>query len=253
VVITTFFRRLWYFVQQRRADAEVQAELDFHRELKARQLEANGLSPVAASMAAQRALGNTLLALEDARAVWVWPWLESVWQDGAYAARVMRRQVGSSLLAVAILAVTIGLNTTLATVLNGLLLKPWPGVGHGRNVVALYLNESRSDLSDRLLGLYGIVATSIGDRVRDLGLRIALGSSPPRTFIAAAWPGLVVSVAGIGVGIALARASAVLVRSLIWGVQPADPVTFAGAAFVGLAVAVLAVVIPTMRPVPESG
>jgi ABC-type lipoprotein release transport system permease subunit len=83
--------------------------------------------------------------------------------------------------------------------------------------------------------------------VRDLGLRIALGSSPRRTFIAAAWPGLVVSVAGVGGGIVLARASAVLVRSLIWGVQPADPVTFAGAALVGLAVAALAVVIPTMR------
>jgi len=97
------------------------------------------------------------------------------------------------------------------------------------------------------IGLYGIVATSIGDRVRELGLRIALGSSPRRTFIAASWPGFVLSVAGIGAGIALARASAVLVRSLIWGVQPADPVTFAGAALVGLAVAALAVVIPTLR------
>src|SRR5262249_32903928 len=97
------------------------------------------------------------------------------------------------------------------------------------------------------IGLYGIVATSIGDRVRELGLRIALGSSPRRTFIVASWPGFVVSVAGIGAGIALARASVVLVRSLIWGVQPADPVTFAAAALVGLAVAALAVVIPTLR------
>src|SRR5262249_15789205 len=44
------------------------------------------------------------------------------------------------------------------------------------------------------IGLYGIVATSIGDRTRELGLRIALGSSPRRTFIAAAWPGLLVSI-----------------------------------------------------------
>jgi predicted permease len=149
VLIATWFRRLRYFAQERQADADVRAELEFHREMKARELEANGLSAVEASMAARRAMGNTLLAREDARAVWLWPWLESVWQDTAYAARVMRRQVGSSLLAVAILAVTIGLNTTFATVLNGLLLKPWPGVGHGRNVVALYLNESRSD-ADRL-------------------------------------------------------------------------------------------------------
>jgi predicted permease len=97
------------------------------------------------------------------------------------------------------------------------------------------------------IGLYGIVATSIGDRVRELGLRIALGSSPRRTFIAASWPGVLVSAAGIGAGIVLARASAVLVRSLIWGVQPTDPLTFAGAALLGLAVAAVAVVIPTIR------
>lgn len=97
------------------------------------------------------------------------------------------------------------------------------------------------------IGLYGIVATSIGDRVRELGLRVALGSSPRRTFIAASWSGFLVSVAGIGAGIALARATAVLVRSLIWGVQPTDPFTFVGAALLGLAVAALAVVIPTVR------
>ncbi|HEX7795296.1 MAG TPA: ABC transporter permease [Vicinamibacterales bacterium] len=149
-MIATWLRRLQYFAQQRQADADVRAELEFHREMRARELEASGLSAVAASMAARRAMGNTLLAREDARAVWIWPWLESIWQDGAYAARVISHQVGSSLLAVAILAVTIGLNTTFATVLNGLLLKPWPGVGHGQNVVALYLNESRSDSSGRL-------------------------------------------------------------------------------------------------------
>jgi ABC-type antimicrobial peptide transport system permease subunit len=97
------------------------------------------------------------------------------------------------------------------------------------------------------IGLYGIVATSIGDRARELGLRIALGSSPWRTFIAASWPGVLVSAAGIGAGLVLARASAVLVRSLIWGVQPTDPLTFAGAALLGLTVATVAVVIPTIR------
>lgn len=97
------------------------------------------------------------------------------------------------------------------------------------------------------IGLYGIVATSIEDRVRELGLRVALGSSPRRTFIAASWSGFLASVAGIGAGIALARATAVLVRSLIWGVQPTDPFTFAGAALLGLVVAALAVAIPTVR------
>src|SRR5436190_24241706 len=95
-------------------------------------------------------MGSLTTAREDARAVWVWPWLETVWQDTAYAARIMRRHAGSALLAVFLLAFTIGLNTSLMAVLNGLLLRAWPGVGHGRDVVAMYLNESRTDSAGSL-------------------------------------------------------------------------------------------------------
>src|SRR5204863_9924950 len=115
----------------------------------------NGLPIPAASIAASRAMGNVLIAREDSRSVWVWPWLESVWQDAAYAERILRRQSGSALIATLLLAVTIGLNTSLMTVLNGLLLRPWPGVGHGRDVVAMYLNESHSDSSGHLHDVRG--------------------------------------------------------------------------------------------------
>jgi predicted permease len=97
------------------------------------------------------------------------------------------------------------------------------------------------------IGLYGIVATSIGDRGRELALRMALGSSPRQTFLAASWAGLVTGVVGISLGVVLARASTTLARSLIWGVQPTDPLTFVGAALIALTVAALAVVIPTIR------
>jgi predicted permease len=97
------------------------------------------------------------------------------------------------------------------------------------------------------IGLYGIVATSIGDRLRELGLRIALGANPRQTVVSASWPGVVMSVAGIGAGLLLARAAATLVRSLIWGVQPTDPLTFYGAAGITMAIAMGAVLIPTIR------
>ena len=97
------------------------------------------------------------------------------------------------------------------------------------------------------IGLYGLVATSIEDRGRELGLRIALGSKPRQTFWTAGWPGVAMSVVGISAGLLLARTGAVLLRSLVWGVQTTDPVTFVGAAVVVAAVAVLAVVIPTLR------
>jgi predicted permease len=143
-----WLRRLQYLIWQRQADAEVREELEFHHAMKQRDLEAVGLSASDASMAANRAMGNTLHALEHAREVWLGPWLESIWQDCVYGVRMTRRHAGSLALAVAILAATIGLNTTFVTVLNGLMLRPWPGVAHGRDVVALYLNESRADASD---------------------------------------------------------------------------------------------------------
>ncbi len=142
-----WLRRLQHAFRLPQVDRELREELELHCAMKQRELEAAGLSPVSARRSAMRAMGNMLRAREDARSVWLWPWLESVWQDSVYARRMLRRHSGSALLAVVLLAVTIGLNTSLVTVLNGLLLRPWPGVGHGRDVVAVYLDESRVDSS----------------------------------------------------------------------------------------------------------
>ncbi len=97
------------------------------------------------------------------------------------------------------------------------------------------------------IGLYGIVATSIGDRRRELGLRIALGSTRRQTLMVASWPGVVTSGAGLAIGVALARASTTLVQSLVWGIQATDRVTFLGAALIGLTVAIVAIAVPTVR------
>jgi hypothetical protein len=70
-------RRIWYLIRQRRLDAELAEEMEFHR-----------------AMSGGRDFGNATLAREDSRAVWIWPWLESVWQDGAYALRNLRREPG---------------------------------------------------------------------------------------------------------------------------------------------------------------
>jgi hypothetical protein len=65
-----WLRRLRYFVRQRQADDDLLTELEFHREMKQRELEAAGLRSTDASNAAKVAMGNMLLAREDARAVW---------------------------------------------------------------------------------------------------------------------------------------------------------------------------------------
>jgi hypothetical protein len=94
-------RRLDYLMHRRTRDAELAEEMEFHR----------AMGPAS--------LGNTTLAREDARAVWIWPWLESVVQDLRYAIRNLRRQPGFALLAILTLGVAIGLNTSFFTVFDG--------------------------------------------------------------------------------------------------------------------------------------
>ena len=67
------------------------------------------------------------LAREDARAEWIWPWLDSVRQDTRIAVRGLLRQPGFTLLSVIVLGVAIGLNTSLFTVFAGPRCDRWPG------------------------------------------------------------------------------------------------------------------------------
>lgn len=97
------------------------------------------------------------------------------------------------------------------------------------------------------VGLYALVANSITERTRELGIRLALGASPRQAITAAALPGLSLACAGVAIGVAAARAAATLLRHLVWGVSVADPLTFAVAAAVVLIVAAVAVIVPALR------
>jgi macrolide transport system ATP-binding/permease protein len=118
--------RLGYWLRHSQMEADLTEEIEFHRNLKQRELEEAGLPALEASTASRRALGNVMLAREDARAVWIWPWLESIWQDLAYGARNFRRQPGFTAVALLTLASAIGLNTSLFTVFNAIAFRPWP-------------------------------------------------------------------------------------------------------------------------------
>jgi predicted permease len=91
----------------------------------------------------RRQLGNVTLMREESRAVWIWPWLESVWQDAAYAVRNLRRKPGFTLVAVLALASAIGVNTSLFTVFNALALRPWPVKDPGRVVNIFHAARER--------------------------------------------------------------------------------------------------------------
>jgi predicted permease len=106
--------------------AELAEEMELHRALMQRELEEGGLDEKEAAYATRRAFGNETVAREAARAVWLWPWLQSVAQDMTYAARGLRRDPFLALTATLTLAVCIGANTAVFSLANAVLIRPLP-------------------------------------------------------------------------------------------------------------------------------
>jgi predicted permease len=130
-------RRLRARFRYRRFDDDLAEEMAFHQALKQQELERDGLSAADARDAARREMGNVTRAREDSRGVWIASWLESVWQDIAYAVRSLRRQPAFTFAALAALVLGIGLNSSASTFFNAIGLRPWP-VHDPSSVVRIY-------------------------------------------------------------------------------------------------------------------
>ena len=97
------------------------------------------------------------------------------------------------------------------------------------------------------VGLQGLIASSVSERTRELGLRLALGATGSQVMGNVVLPGLTIALVGVAIGSAGALASTRLMQSFIWGVKPTDPLTFIAVVATLLGVALLASVIPAMR------
>jgi len=110
----------------RRREDDLDRELRDHLELEAEEQQEAGLPPDEARNAARRAFGNVTLVKEDIRALSTWAWLDGVSRDLRYAFRTLRANPLFTLTAVLSLALGIGVNTTIFTLLHVTVWKPLP-------------------------------------------------------------------------------------------------------------------------------
>lgn len=114
------------FFLRKEADAEQSEELDSYLDLTAQEYIERGMEPTAARAAARRKLGNTTLIREEVYRMNTLTFIESVMRDARHAVRMIRTKPGFSVAALLSLALGIGANTAIFSILNAVLIRPLP-------------------------------------------------------------------------------------------------------------------------------
>ena len=123
-------RRFWLKLQalfrRNRSTQRLNDEIQFHLDQQIAENIAAGMNREEARYAAMRTFGNPTVLKEETRDMWGWIWLEQFGQNLRQSARALTRTPGFALIAVVIIAIGIGANVSLFTVVRSVLLKPLP-------------------------------------------------------------------------------------------------------------------------------
>ena len=97
------------------------------------------------------------------------------------------------------------------------------------------------------IGIYGVLSYVVSRRTREIGIRVAIGAGRMQVLRMVLGQGIALTMTGVAIGIAVAIWTSTLMRDLLHGVRPGDPVTFAAVGLVLAVVAILASLVPALR------
>ena len=121
-----WLRRLVPYLGRGEAEEDLEEELRLHLELERERRGEAGLSEADALRAARRTLGNATLIRERTRDVWGWRWLDDLGRDARHAVRGLGRSPGFAATVVLVLALGIGANTAMFSIVYGMLIRSLP-------------------------------------------------------------------------------------------------------------------------------